>query len=1017
MHRVAEQTAKRIIDALASLRLTIFLLTMSMVLVFVATLDQVNLGIWAVQEKYFRTLWIWWGARGVELPLFPGGYTLGGLLMLNLMAAHYRRFKLTARKSGIWLIHLGLMVLLVGEFLTGLLQRDYFLRLDEGETKSYLESYNEVELAIIDTSPETFDRVVSIPSERLESLERLQVPHLPFTVATDRYHPNSRMVSRVAAHRGLNVGGMEADRGVGLQIEAISSPVTFRTDERNVPSAYVNLYGSEGRIGTWVVSPFITEPQMFDYDGKRWLIELRFARQYLPFSLTLLQFNHDRYPGTLIPRNFSSRLRLLAERGDEDQEVLISMNNPLRHGGKTFYQAGFDNNDRTTILQVVRNPGWLLPYIACTLMVLGLCIQFGIRLTGFLGKSPSGSRASSLTGFSLFHRASLWVLVPLALLTVGILIPRGPQSEFDLRGHMTLPTLADGRLKPLDTVARTALLQLQGRQQVQTHAGQRISADEWLLDMLYRQETANEHPVIEIVHPDVLGLLELRTDQGVGKKRFSFNQIAGRRPELARQAQLADEVEPALRNAYQRAVWQLQNRVALYLRIQHSLLAPGLGLDLAAMAAIDTTIDDGLQGLREEAAGRDFDRSAVRKIMQLTAAVEQMEANGHLHLIAPAAEIDQLDAWGNAGRVLRGRLQGAEAGKALNSHIKMGIAWQERDAATFNSVLATYRDSLQLAIGPWMSSAGFESTFNKARPFYASMVLFLAAFLGAVVGWLRWPNVLLPAAWWVLLFAFLLTSAGILARMWIEGRPPVTNLYSSALFVGWGAVALCLILEKSQLNGLAGAAGGVVGFCALLIAHHLSLGGDTMEMMRAVLNSNFWLATHVVVVTLGYSATFLAGFLGLLHVVRAALPKGIDEETSNALARMVYGVVCFATLFSFAGTVLGGIWADQSWGRFWGWDPKENGALIIVIWNAVILHARWGGLIKNHGLFNLAIFGNIVTSWSWFGTNMLGVGLHSYGFMDSAFWWLIAFVVSQLLFIAMGLFQGIRARPEGVKAV
>jgi ABC-type transport system involved in cytochrome c biogenesis permease subunit len=172
-------------------------------------------------------------------------------------------------------------------------------------------------------------------------------------------------------------------------------------------------------------------------------------------------------------------------------------------------------------------------------------------------------------------------------------------------------------------------------------------------------------------------------------------------------------------------------------------------------------------------------------------------------------------------------------------------------------------------------------------------------------------------------------------------------------------------------------------------------------MMRAVLDSNFWLATHVVVVTAGYSATFLAGFLAMIYIVRGVFTRSLDKGTADALARMVYGIVCFATLFSFTGTVLGGIWADQSWGRFWGWDPKENGALIIVIWNAVILHARWGGMVKQRGLMALAIFGNIVTSWSWFGTNMLGVGLHSYGFTDAAFLALSGFVASQLLLIGI----------------
>jgi ABC-type transport system involved in cytochrome c biogenesis permease subunit len=249
--------------------------------------------------------------------------------------------------------------------------------------------------------------------------------------------------------------------------------------------------------------------------------------------------------------------------------------------------------------------------------------------------------------------------------------------------------------------------------------------------------------------------------------------------------------------------------------------------------------------------------------------------------------------------------------------------------------------------------------------------------------------------------AFLLATAGIIARMWLEGRPPVTNLYSSALFIGWGAVALCLFLERINRNAVASSAGALIGFSTLVIAHNLSLSGDTLEMMRAVLDSNFWLSTHVVTVTTGYASTFLAGFLAIIYILRGVLTRTLDRPTADSLARMVYGIVCFATLFSFVGTVLGGIWADQSWGRFWGWDPKENGALLIVLWNAVILHCRWGGLVKQRGLMCLAVFGNIVTAWSWFGTNMLGVGLHSYGFTNAAFEGLITFVALQLAIIGL----------------
>jgi cytochrome c biogenesis factor len=136
---------------------------------------------------------------------------------------------------------------------------------------------------------------------------------------------------------------------------------------------------------------------------------------------------------------------------------------------------------------------------------------------------------------------------------------------------------------------------------------------------------------------------------------------------------------------------------------------------------------------------------------------------------------------------------------------------------------------------------------------------------------------------------------------------------------------------------------------------------------------------------------------------------------------MMYGVTCFATLFSFVGTILGGIWADQSWGRFWGWDPKENGALLIVLWNAIILHARWGGFVRERGLAVMSVFGNVVVSLSWFGVNMLGVGLHSYGFMDQAFGTLMIFITMQLVVMALGMlplkyWRGIQAREKQVSA-
>jgi ABC-type transport system involved in cytochrome c biogenesis permease subunit len=289
------------------------------------------------------------------------------------------------------------------------------------------------------------------------------------------------------------------------------------------------------------------------------------------------------------------------------------------------------------------------------------------------------------------------------------------------------------------------------------------------------------------------------------------------------------------------------------------------------------------------------------------------------------------------------------------------------------------------------------------QPFYKALVIYVVALILALCSWFNMSDWLRRSAFWLVILAWVVHTFGLVFRMVLEGRPPVTNLYSSAIFIGWGAVILGMILEKIYRDGIGCVVAGFVGFVTLIIAHNLALGGDTMEMMRAVLDTNFWLATHVVCVTLGYASTFVAGFLALIYILRGFFTTTLSETTAKSLARMVYGIVCFATLFSFTGTVLGGIWADQSWGRFWGWDPKENGALLIVLWNAMILHARWGGVVRERGLMALAIAGNIVTAWSWFGVNMLGIGLHSYGFMDAAFKWLMFFVCSQVAIILLTL--------------
>jgi hypothetical protein len=378
-------TVRQFRDFFVSLKLTVVLLALSMGLIFAATLDQVNLGIWAVQAKYFHSLFVLWKIPGTDIPLpvYPGGYLLGGFLIVNLISAHVYRFKLSWRKSGIFLVHAGLILLLVGEFLSGLLQEEFQMQLREGETKNYSESYRYNELAIIDTTDPKFDDVVAIPESLLKPGSALQHPKLPFRVVTKEYYPNSALSMRSATS---GEPPSLATAGIGPQIAVAPLPLTYKQDERNWPAAFIELIGPEGSLGTWLLSPQLPAPQTFDYGGHSWRLALRFQRAYRPFNLTLLKVTHDVYLGTDIPKNFASRLRLTTLDGREDREVLIYMNSPLRYAGLTFYQQTMDSVNNVTGLQVVHNPSWLLPYISCVMMALGLVVQFGLHLIGFIGK-------------------------------------------------------------------------------------------------------------------------------------------------------------------------------------------------------------------------------------------------------------------------------------------------------------------------------------------------------------------------------------------------------------------------------------------------------------------------------------------------------------------------------------------------------------------------------------------------------------------------------------------------------
>ena len=614
----------------------------------------------------------------------------------------------------------------------------------------------------------------------------------------------------------------------------------------------------------------------------------------------------------------------------------------------------------------------------------------------------------------------------LAIFATEIVVVMKPRQDAELRvaEFGRLPALLNGRIQPLDSVARNSLLQIRSTGDVPLELlpswqfwrhPNKLRSTEWLLEVCFKPAVADTRAIFLIHHPDLISELKLG-DKGIeksGLRYYPYNDLKPLVSEIFSQAGTASDVEAAQQTTYQRQVLKLANAINIYQRLKNSIQPENVTNFVQLLADYQAALPAGVTAMRAQQTGGDVDDIALQRFLRIGQQFEAAANKSYPRVIPPPAPVKDRDAWSNVGASLLEAIRTREIPPAVGFYARMANAYASQDTVEFNAATAGYKNWLAKDFAQELKKGRSEYYFNQIKLFLHATIIYIFAFVLAAGGLLAfgsWPGVsesLRRSAFYLIGLAFVIHTFALIYRMALEGRPPVTNLYSSAIFIGWGACALGLVLERIYKVGLGSAVAGLAGFTTLLIAHNLALGGDTMEMLQAVLDTNFWLATHVVVVTLGYASTFVAGVLAMAYVILGVFTPILSTrltqlDLGKALSKMVYGIVCFAALFSFVGTVLGGIWADQSWGRFWGWDPKENGALLIVIWNVLILHARWGGLVKDRGLMSLAILGNVITAWSWFGTNMLGIGLHSYGFMDAAFKWLMLFVGSQLALIVLG---------------
>jgi ABC-type transport system involved in cytochrome c biogenesis permease subunit len=608
--------------------------------------------------------------------------------------------------------------------------------------------------------------------------------------------------------------------------------------------------------------------------------------------------------------------------------------------------------------------------------------------------------------------------------------PKPSPGGVDYAAIGRLPILEGGRVMPFDAMARTTLQSISGLTEVKNENGEVVAtAVEWLTQVFDNPDAyygkAADYKIFRIEHDQLLGVLELPRRPGF--YRYSLKEILrnGRKleEEFAKSERKREEGKAL--DLYDAKLEEISRKQQQFARL---IRTPP---ERAGGNVIRPIPPQEPNGQWESFATIDL------RAAETLSEKEQVD----LHEAARKAIWDKYERqFGDLSKMPepgRKMIERETEQKLRFDLLQEGRSRRDKvspAAATFTAILDSARRDkgeftakfLDAYHSEFLGQVSDEDKFkNKLEakwlgqfaPFYHCAFLYLPQIVLALTAWLVWMRPLNRAALWLGVFTFAIHTIALVLRMYVQGRPPVTNLYASAVFIGWGAVGLALLLEGYYKNGVGNLVAGTVGAATLELAHFLGGSGDTMAMLVAVLDTNFWLATHVTTVTLGYTATLVAGMIALIYIVRGVFTTTLDDATAKSLGQMMYGVICFATLLSFVGTVLGGIWADYSWGRFWGWDPKENGAVLIVIWNALILHARWGGMVKVRGMAVLALFGNMVTAWSWFGTNQLGIGLHAYGFDNRLASGCRYFWLSMLGLMAVGMIPREYWRSQPSKAV
>lgn len=610
----------------------------------------------------------------------------------------------------------------------------------------------------------------------------------------------------------------------------------------------------------------------------------------------------------------------------------------------------------------------------------------------------------------------------------------------------------DGRVKPLYTVARFTLLQLSGKSSVsfQTQDGENHSIHyaAWLLDVLFRGQIAKDIPLFIV--DDSAAVVQIGVSPKSKRDRYSYNELVVGRAKLAELGAQYAEKQSQYEKSEKDPQYELERIEGMILTlgrnvssfeylvgqfgfarqgemlVNANILPPELSelaktLDTVEMLdkMPEMTIEQLVQTIRQQPGESDDERifSGALRLFFFHA----NSARG-LNLFPPLEKDDEV--WLAGSDLLLAGLASKEdrpwATEQLGS-IRTLVDAQNEGESAFHEALKTFA-ATQNAIADERGEGKYsemEITLYRGKWFTYSLYCFVLAFVVMAFSWLtpasRVGGFLILGASLLAVLGLVLDVYGITLRSIIRQRPPITNLYDTVLFITGTAVLLGLLIEyftRVGIGTLIAVVSGVMGMF-LAMKYEAKEATDTITQLVAVLDTNFWLATHVTIINIGYAAGLVAAIIGILYLAGRfvmMLMGKTNKEFFRVLTRMNYGVICFCLFFSLVGTVLGGIWANYSWGRFWGWDPKENGALMICLWTLVILHGRMGGMIREIGLHMNSIILAIIVTFSWWGVNNLGVGLHSYGFTEGVWGALYGSWMVLGVFLLMGVVVWFRER-------